>query len=167
MFISLDAEQALLGGLLVKNAILPYVAEIVNKSDFASPVHGEIFAAISRRVADGGDANAITIGSFFDDAPEIKPLKGANYLAKLEAACLTVSRAGLEDYANHIAELSRCRQLSAIADNLKKELSERNYDQPVAKVLAEHIAHLERVAPKKSDCVTSSSIINEICKTIS
>ena len=46
---SIEAEQALLGALLVNNEVYDRVASVVNEAHFFDPVHGRIFTTIARR----------------------------------------------------------------------------------------------------------------------
>ena len=58
---SIEAEQAVLGGLMLKNDAFDSIAEILSDSDFYSTDHQLIFTAMSRLSADGQPFDPITL----------------------------------------------------------------------------------------------------------
>ena len=63
---NLEAEQALLGAILVNNAAYHRVAEFLRPEHFANAVHGRIFAAIGKLIERGQIANPVTLKNYFD-----------------------------------------------------------------------------------------------------
>lgn len=117
---NIEAEQGLLGAILVNNRAYEKVSEIVNSEEFADPVHGRIFEACGKLIEGGTQANPITLKSQFDQDESLQETGGAQYLVRLAASVVTVINA--EDYAHeiHDAFLRRCaidaaRELSADA----------------------------------------------------
>jgi replicative DNA helicase len=61
-----EAEQALLGAILVNNEVLNRVADFLRADHFYLPVHARIFEAIEQLVERGQIANPITLKTFFE-----------------------------------------------------------------------------------------------------
>jgi replicative DNA helicase len=63
---NIEAEQALLGAILVNNAAYHRVSEFLLAEHFAEAVHGRIFAAIAKLIERGQIANPVTLKNLFD-----------------------------------------------------------------------------------------------------
>ncbi len=85
-----DAEQALLGAILVNNSAYQRVAEFLRPEHFADPLHGKIFDALSRLIERGQVVSAITLKTYVEQDEEIKAAGGPAYLARLAAASVHV-----------------------------------------------------------------------------
>ena len=66
---NIEAEQALLGALLVNNEIYDRVSGIINESHFYDPVHGRIYEVASRRIQKNALASPVTLKAFLEDDP--------------------------------------------------------------------------------------------------
>lgn len=106
---AIEAEQALLGALLINNAAYEYVVDIVVAGDFASKMHGRLFEAIGNRVSQGQKADPILLKTMFDqDIALAGTLTGA-YLARLVDSAVTIVNSPF--YARTIADLARRRDI--------------------------------------------------------
>ena len=76
-----EAEQALLGAILINNAAYGRVAEFLNPEHFANAVHGRIYAAIGKLLERGQIANPITLKNLFDQDGALAEIGGTQYLA--------------------------------------------------------------------------------------
>ena len=112
--VSLEAEQALLGGLLANNESFHRVDVIIEARHFAEPLHGQIYQAIGVRVRQGENASCLTLRHQFEYDPALKGNSGWKYLVKLENA--TISILALPDYAATIRDLWRRRELLKTAE---------------------------------------------------
>jgi replicative DNA helicase len=83
---NLQAEQALLGELLLRNDSLLQVPPYFCAAHFFASVHGEIFDAIRKFYAEGKQATAITLKAYFDHNELLKEQGGARYLVQLMAS---------------------------------------------------------------------------------
>ena len=140
---NVEAEQALLGGLLCNNRGFARIAEIVRPEDFAWDVHGRIFDAIGKLVGGGTKANPVTLRHFFDNDPAMPPPGGAAYLARLAVSAVTVSN--VPDYALIISDLALRRDLMAKLNEPKPgqtTLEIINVFRPRIEVLAKAIRDL-------------------------
>jgi replicative DNA helicase len=76
-----EAEQRLLGMLLIENRAYGRV-RFVRPEYFGNALHGRIFEAVERLIADGMDANPVTLKNLFDQDEALAGTGGAHYLAK-------------------------------------------------------------------------------------
>jgi len=124
--VNLEAEQALLGGLMVANPAIDRVAAIIGPEDFFLLVHQRIYGAILDAAAAGRPATPVTLKTEMDGDEALKEQGGAVYLARLAGAAVTVIN--IEEYAKLISALSVRRRLIRVAD----EIAAQAYDAPLA-----------------------------------
>lgn len=113
---NIEAEQALLGALLVNNEVYDRVASIVNETHFFDPVHGRIYEVIQRRIQKNALASPVTLKAFLEDDPGLGELGGPAYLVRLAGASVSVF--AVRDYAQMIYDLSIRRDLIAIGQEI-------------------------------------------------
>jgi replicative DNA helicase len=124
---NIEAEQALLGAILVNNAAYHRVAEFLHAEHFAEGVHGRIFAAITKLMERGQLANPVTLKNLFDQDGALAEIGGAQYLARLAASVVTIINA--EDYGRSIHDLFLRRQLISIGEEVVNEAYEHDLDR--------------------------------------
>lgn len=112
---NLEAEQALLAAILVNNAAYHRVSDYLRPEHFAQGVHGRIYAAIGTLIDRGQVANAVTLKSLFDQDHALAEIGGAQYLARLATAVVTIINA--DDYARAIHDLYLRRELISIGED--------------------------------------------------
>lgn len=136
-----DAEQALLGALMVNNSAFSKVFPILAADDFYDTTHGRIFAAIARKIDAGEQANPVTLLAEFRDDPALAQIGGgASYLAELVANIVTVVNA--KDYAEIIATLARRRRVVAAGyDQIAAAIDQ---SVPIVETVGASMAALER-----------------------
>ena len=110
-----DAEQQLLGAILVNNAAYHRVAAFLRSEHFAEAVHGRIYAAIEKLIERGQIASGTTLKNLFDQDGALAEIGGAQYLARLATSVVTIINA--EDYGRTIHDLYLRRQLIAIGED--------------------------------------------------
>jgi len=113
---NIEAEQALLGALLVNNDVYDRVTAIVNESHFYDPVHGRIFEIAARRIQKNALASPVTLKAFMEDDEGLKELGGPAYLVRLAGASISLFAA--KDYAQVIYDLAIRRDLMEIGDQI-------------------------------------------------
>jgi replicative DNA helicase len=116
---NIEAEQALLGAVLVNNKIFERISDILKAEYFYEGAHARIFTAIVTLLERGQIANTITLKSFFEQDAMLTSIGGAGYLADLAAGAL--SAIGVEDYARLIHDLYLRRQLMELGQNLTQD----------------------------------------------
>jgi replicative DNA helicase len=104
-----EAEQALLGSILINNAAYHRVAEFLRGEHFADPLHGKLFDSLARLIERGQIVSAITLKTYIEHDEAIKEAGGAAYIAKLAAASVHVIDAG--QFGRQVHDLYLLRQL--------------------------------------------------------
>src|SRR5690349_885291 len=121
-----EAEQALLGAILVNNAAYGRVAEFLAPEHFGNAVHGRIFAAIGKLIDRGQIANPVTLKNLFDQDGALAEIGGAQYLARLAESAVTIINA--EHYGRTIHDLHLRRELITIGQDVVAEAFRHDLD---------------------------------------
>ncbi|MDR0677327.1 MAG: replicative DNA helicase [Holosporaceae bacterium] len=116
---NIEAEQSLLGAIMLNNESFENVSEFLLPLHFSVPVNGKIYEAISILISHGETADPITLRAYFEKNDDLKGIGGGSYLVQLVNA--VVSIAGVEDYAKLIYEMYLRRQLILIGENTSYE----------------------------------------------
>ena len=116
---NLEAEQALLGSILVNNDIIDEVASIINPVSFYDPAHTKIYEVIENLNNKGMIANPITLKNFFEKDNMLDEVGGTEYLVKLTRFSGSTKQA--VDYAKVVHEMYLRRELVLISDNLNSD----------------------------------------------
>jgi replicative DNA helicase len=122
---NLEAEQALLGAILVNNEACDRVTSFLDPGHFFEAVHARIFEAASTLIRAGKLASPVTLKTFFERDETLKEIGGPVYLARLAAAATTIINA--EEYGRTIYELAQRRKLISIGGDVVNNA----YDTPV------------------------------------
>jgi replicative DNA helicase len=130
---NVEAEQGLLGSILVNNKAYDAVVDIVEFDDFSQPVHGRIYVAIGSLIAGGSIADPVTLNNFFKLDEALEQVGGAGYIGKLAASAVTVINA--EHYARTIRDLQQRRLLVVAADKICQDAFTVTPERDVAAVL--------------------------------
>lgn len=132
-----EAEQALLGAILVNNDAFYRVSDFLLPEHFFEPVHVRIYETTSSLIRAGKIANPITLKTFLGDA-DLGGITVTQYLARLAAEATTVINA--QDYGQTIYDLAIRRSLITVGE----ELVNVAYDSPVDSPPREQIEEAER-----------------------
>ncbi len=116
---NLEAEQALLGSILINNDIIDEISSIVNSSIFYDPAHVKIYEVIENLNNKGMIANPITLKNFFEKDNMLNEVGGTEYLVKLTRFSSSSKQA--VDYARIIHEMYLRRELIMISEKLSSE----------------------------------------------
>src|SRR5918995_4835082 len=116
---NLEAEQALLGAILVNNEACDRVAGFLQPEHFFEAVHARIYEAASTLIRGGKLASPVTLKSYFERDSTLNEIGGPVYLARLAAAASVIVNA--EDYGRLIYELATRRRLIGIGTDLVNE----------------------------------------------
>lgn len=113
---NIEAEQALLGAILLNNEAFYRGSDFLAPSHFFEPVHGEIYEIASKLIRAGKAATPITVKTYLPDqlTPEVAM---SQYLARLAAEATTVLNAA--DYARTVHEQAMRRSLINISDQMR------------------------------------------------
>ena len=127
---NIEAEQALLGALLVNNVVFEKVGELLEPDQFYDPVHGRIYNAIATLANRGQIADPKTLRGLFENDPALEAVGGANYLADLAANVVTIFN--VEDYAQLIHELHLRRQLILLGTDVVNDAFQQDLEKPAS-----------------------------------
>ena len=117
---NLEAEQALLGSILVNNDIIDEIANIIKPTSFYDPGHTKIYEVIETLNNKGMIANPITLKNYFEKDNMLSEVGGTEYLVKLTRFSGSTKQA--VDYAKIIHEMYLRRELILISNNLSASL---------------------------------------------
>ena len=113
---NLEAEQALLGAILVNNDACDRVTGFLTPEHFFEAVHARIFEALANLIKAGRLASPVTLKTQFERDETLKEIGGAAYLARLAASATTIINA--EEYGRTIYELATRRRLIEIGTDV-------------------------------------------------
>lgn len=120
---NLEAEKSVLGGILLDSDSWDNVESLVRESDFYTPSHRKIFAAIKDLRKKNQPADLITISNQLSESGTLGTVGGTSYLTELLEQ--TPSTANIESYSKIIHEKSILRKLI----QLNNELTQQAYSQ--------------------------------------
>ena len=135
---NIEAEQALLGAMLVNNEAFYRVSDFLEPKHFFDPLHQKIFETAGHLIRSGKVATPVTLKTFIDPAIDIGGLTPAQYLIRLAAEATTIINA--QDYGRAIYDLSIRRNLIVIGEGLVNSA----YDAPVDQGPREQIEDAEK-----------------------
>jgi hypothetical protein len=116
---SIEAEQALLGSAMADKAVASRMVETVRPADFYRDAHRFIYEAIATLLADGGDADAVTVAEALRAAGKLAYVGDLAYLGALVQAVPTTANA--THYAGIIRDHAQRRALAAAANSIADE----------------------------------------------
>ena len=106
---NLEAEEAVLGAVLVSGRLLVEVAAVLEEADFYRPAHRAIWRAMLRLADRGQPTDPVTVLGELDDSGELADVGGGPFLHTLVEAVPTVANAG--HYADLVADTARRRRV--------------------------------------------------------
>jgi replicative DNA helicase len=158
---SVEAEQAVLGALMLKNDAFDSTSEVLSKSDFYVKDHQLIFAAMTELSAGQQPFDPITLTESLKNSNDLGVIGGSEYL--LELAQNTPSSANIEAYTQIVLERSILRQLiSAASEIVRKGYHPLGLDS--SKLLSEAEKRLQDIMenrPKKGGLVEINSLLRD------
>ena len=111
---NIEAEQAVIGSILVSNDIFDEINTIISNINFYDPMHQKIFEAVESLIYKGMLANPITLKNYFED--EKDDLNVPEYLVKITKFSTTVRQA--IEYSKIIYDMFVRRELIKISENI-------------------------------------------------
>src|SRR6188474_3093676 len=135
---NIEAEQALLGALLVNNEAFYRVSDFLEPQHFFEPIHAKIFELSASLIRAGKIASPVTLKTFLPPDLDVGGLTASQYLARLAAEATTVINA--EDYGRTVYDLAIRRTLIIIGEDMVNVA----YDAPVDLAPRDQIEDAER-----------------------
>ena len=121
---NVEAEQSVIGSILVTNEIFDEISTIISNINFYDPMHQKIFNAIESMIYKGMLANPITLKSYFEN--EKDELNIPEYLVKITKFSTSV-RQSIE-YSKIIYDMFVRRELIKISENIIDSAKENNLE---------------------------------------
>lgn len=161
---SIEAEQQLLGAILVNNDVYDRVANIIRPEHFYDPVHRRIFEVAVSRISKNALASPVTLKAFMEDDEGLKELGGATYLVRLAGAAIAVYAA--KDYAQHVREMAIRRQLMEIGGDMIAKAGEVTTDSEVTDQIVDAEQALYKLAETGQTNTGFSSFLSSIITAV-
>ena len=130
---NIEAEQSVIGSILVSNDIFDDVSPIINYTKFYDPIHQKIFLAIENLISKGMLANPITLKNYFENDKSLIELEGHEYLVKITKFSTSLRQA--IEYAKIIYDMHVRRELIKISEATIDNASNKNIDLPGEKII--------------------------------
>ncbi|HYZ39632.1 MAG TPA: replicative DNA helicase [Stellaceae bacterium] len=121
-----EAEQTLLGALLINNVAYLRVSDFLLPEHFGNALHGRIFAAIGKLIERGQIANPVTLKNLFDQDSALTEVGGAQYVARLAEAAVAVIDA--TDYGRLVYDLYLRRELITLGGDIVNDAFRQDLD---------------------------------------
>ncbi len=127
---NLEAEQGLLGALLVDNRAAEKVSDFLNDVHFFMPAHQRIYEAIKTLIDRGQTASPVTLKGYFEQDADLSEVGGAEYLADLAGGVIGVMNA--YDYGRTIYDLHLRRELISLGEDVVNDSYAHSLDTEVS-----------------------------------
>ena len=121
---NIEAEQAVIGSLLVNNEIFDEISTIISGINFYDPMHQKIFDAVDTLIYKGMLANPITLKNYFED--EKDDLNVPEYLVKITKFSTSVRQA--LEYSKIIYDMFVRRELVKISEQTMDSAKQSELD---------------------------------------
>jgi len=143
---NIEAEQSIIGSILLSNEIFDEINLLVSSKNFYDPMHQKIFAAVEKLIYSGMLANPITLKNHFEN--EKDKLNIPEYLVRITKFS-TSSRQAIE-YAKLIYDLFVKRELIKISENVIDAAKLNDLDIDGKKIIENYEKSLFDLAEKGS-----------------
>tara|TARA_R110000787_G_scaffold71059_4_gene158155 strand:- start:2577 stop:3947 length:1371 start_codon:yes stop_codon:yes gene_type:complete len=163
---SIEAEQAVLGGLMLSNSGFDAVASLISDKDFFASDHQLIFQTMGQLNAEQKPLDIITLSETLQNNRQLDQIGGSSYLVELSNN--TPSSANINAYAQIVLERSIIRQLiTAASDIVKKGYNPLGWDSN--KLLAEAEKRLVAIIesrPNQGGFLSVNELLKEVVERI-
>ena len=141
---NIEAEQGMLGALLVDNRGMEKVGDFLKPQHFFMPAHQRIFESIVKMVDRGQNASPVTLKNYFEADADLTDVGGAEYLADLAANVVSV--VNTEDYGRTIYDLHVRRELIALGEDVVNDSFSHSLDSDANNTIERAEARLYEIA---------------------
>lgn len=151
---SLEAEQAVLGGLMLDNRTFELIADMLNPEDFYRADHRIIYSSIVELVEQGQPLDVVTLAESIEKKGQLEQVGGLAYLGELASNIPSV--ANIEAYAKIVQGRSTRRQIIAASHDIAT-ISYAPEGRTDAEVLEEAERRILQIADSRGQKVASRS----------
>jgi replicative DNA helicase len=113
---SMEAEQSVLGGLMLDNNAWDTVSEVVLEDNYYRQEHRQIFRTMQKLVNDGKPIDVVTLSEELDRTAELESAGGLDYL--IELAKNTPSASNIRAYSEIVRDRALLRQMISAANEI-------------------------------------------------
>jgi len=160
---SLDAEQAVLGGIFQSNTMFHELVDILSADDFYSPVHRDIYKSITKLYDAHEPIDTVTVANQLEKDGTLETVGGPAYIAELSDSVISSSNA--KHHAQIIRDKSILRKLIDISSGIIANcFSSRDVDE----VLDESEKEIFQIAQSKEmrGILSSEALIKRVFKEL-
>ena len=133
---SSEAERAILGGVLLDNALISQAVELLRHEDFYVPSHRRVFSAMIALFERGAEINPILIGEELKKENALESVGGISFITNLTYGL--PHSTNIANYAKIVRGKSMLRQLIRAANKITQEALEQE-DEP--EIILDHAEH--------------------------
>lgn len=164
---AIEAEQAVLGAIMIQNDAYWRVAGFLRAEHFTEPFHQVLYSALGTMIAEGRSANPITVKPYLPMDQKIGPMTAMAYIAKLAADAVTAINA--YDYGRAVIEMWARRQLAEVGSDLRKMAIHMPVDMTPEKIIGEvtrTFIEVETAIGERERAVTMAEAIDVAMESI-
>ena len=140
---NIEAEQCVLGAILINNEAFAYVNRLIDAEDFFEPINQCIFGICRNLICERKLANPITIKNFLPHDRTILNMTASQYVARLAAEATTVINA--PDYAKVIRDLAIRRHIILAAEDCAIAAKTAAVDVPAEAIAEDTIKRISEI----------------------
>lgn len=163
---NIEAEQAVLGTIILNNEYLNRVSEFLHEEHFYEPAHQKIYSQIQHNIEKVNIvANQVTLKQFFESDQSIKAIGGALYLSTLLNCASSII--DIADYGKLIYDLSLKRELVMIGEDIVSrayKVEEKTSAEEQVEAAETKLFHLTENGGGKKDFLNISVSLTETLK---
>ena len=159
---NIEAEQGILGAILLNNETYYDVSDVINVDHFYEPVHQLIYEVIGKIISQGKIATPITLKSYFEVEKNLEEIGGSSYLVRLANSAVSLDYA--KNYANIIYDLAVRRGLYELGGKVQHDAIESDIDIKPEDLIEDAEKNLYQISEKgssKSNVQSFQSSIEE------
>jgi len=160
---SLEAEQSVLGGLMLENDAADKIGDVVSADDFYSDAHRIVYRSIVALIAEGKPADVVTVCEGLASTQKLDYVGGLAYVGALAQNVPTA--ANIRHYANIVRERSILRQLASTASEIA-EMAFNPLGRNAKMVLDEAEAKILHIAEQGSRGAQNFQIIGKLLANV-
>ncbi|WP_306150678.1 DnaB-like helicase C-terminal domain-containing protein [Roseovarius sp. MMSF_3281] len=127
---SIEAEQQILGALLMDNRLIQKIDGAISAADFYDPVHADVFAAIVDRIEGNQIASPVTINHAMSQHKGLSEIGGGGYLVRMAASA--ISSFAIAEYAQIVTDNANKRRLLDVMRDAHEKII--NTAKPVSEI---------------------------------
>ncbi len=157
IFSTEEAEQEIIGSLMLRPENWQHVATELHREDFYFPVHGRIFDHMRQIFDTGRTPSPALLAPLFENDPDLDRVGGREYIAELMANAHGVRP---QDCAALIRVVSQRRRLLACLDEMKARAEDM--EEQILPLAAEIVSEVEKISAGTGHSVAQSQVISDI-----